>query len=584
MRKQKALMLGVFLLIVLWLLMLFFKQTYIEQDVNNNALSVLSEAGHSQVDIFNSGHGRDLILSGIVRTQGELDSIIDIASKAYGVHKVDSSGLELKQYELASFNLDFSQDKISISGVMQSESIASAISEASRASGDGYFTNNLSVNADVETTEWVGKLPGLIKSLTSFEKGKLEIADNNATISGLVRAQSDFDQISTAVSQSLGDMDIDLSGLEVRPFQRSTLELYQSGQGVVVSGKIGSEQAHAQLIDVVNKTFSNADISELEFNDDIEPISWVADAIDLIDFLPGLESPRLLINSEGVELSGIARTKEIGAEIESMLSSMENLWPVNSTVEFKPWQEPNLNVYFSKNAFSISGLLPPGESTQQILDALGEVSTSIDDESLELHEDTWKPEWLESALLGISGFQFLKEGSLSIENSAVSIKGVAETDREYESLIALLEKTDAGRALIETLGSNIDVILTDEMVCASQFNESFTSNTIEFETKSAIITENRFDFLDTLIEILGSCPKAAMEVAGHTDNLGNGNYNIDLSERRASSGVKYMQNSGVSPDRMTTKGYGSSQPIADNNSSAGRALNRRIEINIIMTR
>jgi len=72
-----------------------------------------------------------------------------------------------------------------------------------------------------------------------------------------------------------------------------------------------------------------------------------------------------------------------------------------------------------------------------------------------------------------------------------------------------------------------------------------------------------------------------IEVAGHTDSVGQGDANYGLSERRAKTVRDYLIRYGVAADRLTARGYGESQPISDNDTSQGRAANRRVELRIV---
>ena len=83
--------------------------------------------------------------------------------------------------------------------------------------------------------------------------------------------------------------------------------------------------------------------------------------------------------------------------------------------------------------------------------------------------------------------------------------------------------------------------------------------------------------LDRLIETALRCPSANIEIAGHTDGDGEDAYNQALSEKRAQSVVEYLVKAGLPADRFTATGYGSTQPIASNDSDEGKAQNRRIE-------
>jgi len=101
---------------------------------------------------------------------------------------------------------------------------------------------------------------------------------------------------------------------------------------------------------------------------------------------------------------------------------------------------------------------------------------------------------------------------------------------------------------------------------------------VTFGFDSDEITGASMATLDFAAETLQECPNVRTVVEGHTDSVGNDTYNQGLSQRRAESVTNYLTNRGVSPGRLQAKGYGESQPVADNSSDDGRALNRRVEL------
>jgi outer membrane protein OmpA-like peptidoglycan-associated protein len=86
--------------------------------------------------------------------------------------------------------------------------------------------------------------------------------------------------------------------------------------------------------------------------------------------------------------------------------------------------------------------------------------------------------------------------------------------------------------------------------------------------------------LDQLSETLKKYDDTNILVEGHTDNTGEDEYNKKLSNRRADAVQSYLVSQGVANGRIQTKGYGETQPIADNNTDAGRKANRRVEVAI----
>jgi len=83
--------------------------------------------------------------------------------------------------------------------------------------------------------------------------------------------------------------------------------------------------------------------------------------------------------------------------------------------------------------------------------------------------------------------------------------------------------------------------------------------------------------LDKLINVLKKYPDTNIEILGHTDSKGTDDYNLSLSQRRASSVASYIRSNGVSGSRVNTKGLGESDPVASNETDEGRTENRRVE-------
>jgi len=98
---------------------------------------------------------------------------------------------------------------------------------------------------------------------------------------------------------------------------------------------------------------------------------------------------------------------------------------------------------------------------------------------------------------------------------------------------------------------------------------------IYFGTNSFVLSEESKRLIDLFVDFLLNNGTVKVEIQGHTDNIGNDNDNLELSDRRAKSVYSYLIEKGIAPNRLRYKGYGESKPIADNNEETGRAKNRR---------
>lgn len=118
------------------------------------------------------------------------------------------------------------------------------------------------------------------------------------------------------------------------------------------------------------------------------------------------------------------------------------------------------------------------------------------------------------------------------------------------------------------------------LTCQQDFDVLLSSNAIKFATNSADIDATSNSLLGELIEVANQCPEAKIEIAGHTDSRGSDDYNLRLSQKRASSVMRYLINSGINATRLSAVGYGETRPIADNENEEGMTKNRRIEFNV----
>jgi outer membrane protein OmpA-like peptidoglycan-associated protein len=111
---------------------------------------------------------------------------------------------------------------------------------------------------------------------------------------------------------------------------------------------------------------------------------------------------------------------------------------------------------------------------------------------------------------------------------------------------------------------------------------AITFDSLYFDANKTNISPTAAKALDRNGMLLKDNPKIKVEIGGHSDNAGSEQANQIASEKRAMSAKKYIQDKyNIPGDRMITKGYGSSKPIADNNTKEGRAKNRRVEIKVI---
>lgn len=121
-----------------------------------------------------------------------------------------------------------------------------------------------------------------------------------------------------------------------------------------------------------------------------------------------------------------------------------------------------------------------------------------------------------------------------------------------------------------------DIPLEPIAVGASIVLRNIFFDSRQFDLKPASLTE-----LDKVVALLHENPRLAIQISGHTDNVGQDKDNLVLSNNRAKAVVDYLISKGIAAGRLSFKGFGATKPVADNSSEAGRAQNRRTELSVM---
>jgi outer membrane protein OmpA-like peptidoglycan-associated protein len=167
-----------------------------------------------------------------------------------------------------------------------------------------------------------------------------------------------------------------------------------------------------------------------------------------------------------------------------------------------------------------------------------------------------------------------KDDACPSEAGPAENKGCPWPDSDNDGV---LDKDDQCPDVAGTVANKGCPEVTEEV--QKQLNDY--ARTILFDTgRASLKTESVSVFVD-IIKILNEYPNAKFTVEGHTDSVGSEKLNQSLSEKRANSVRDFLVQEGIGADRLTAIGYGEAKPIATNDTRAGRAQNRRVEINLV---
>ncbi len=182
-------------------------------------------------------------------------------------------------------------------------------------------------------------------------------------------------------------------------------------------------------------------------------------------------------------------------------------------------------------------------------------------------------------LVKSSGFNDIE---VRVDGRDIALHGTVSTEQSTVQLIDQLSSV-VGVRLVRDQLTTIDPVATARQQTQSflQALSRIDTSVVAFEAGSVQFTPGSDKALDQLAQLMNTNPDFRIRIEGHTDNTGRESVNLRVSRERAEAVARYLVGHNVSPDQLIAKGYGSTQPLADNTTDNGRARNRRIEISYV---
>jgi OOP family OmpA-OmpF porin len=297
----------------------------------------------------------------------------------------------------------------------------------------------------------------------------------------------------------------------------------------------------------------------------------------LIDQIGRLKDGKIAITDTKVSLSGMAR--DLGGR-EAIAAALKNL-PEGFSVENEIAAPPYIfQAYKDPVAvtLTLTGYVPDNNVHAAIATAALRkfFSEKVVDN---LKTSIGAPAGFANAVVpALGALSRLSTGTLVVSDREVKLSGDAFYDAAAAQIRAGLAKDfPQGFQVKADISIKPAAAPVDPTVCQQLFSDLLTNGKIQFDAGRVSIDPDSAGLLDRLIETALRCPTANIEIAGHTDADGEDAVNQVLSEKRAQAVLEYLVKAGLPADRFTAIGYGSTQPVATNETDEGKAQNRRID-------
>ena len=301
-------------------------------------------------------------------------------------------------------------------------------------------------------------------------------------------------------------------------------------------------------------------------------------ALLLLDQIGKLKDGKIAISDGKVSLSGMAR--DLGGR-EAIAAALKNL-PEGFSIAANEVKAPPYIFQAYKDpvavTLTLTGYVPDNNVHAAIAAAAGRkfFSEKVGDN---LKASIGAPSGFASAVVpALGALSRLSTGTLVVTDREIKLSG----DAFYDAAVPQI-RAGLARDLPQGWQVNADISVkpaaapVDSTVCQQLFSDLLATGKIRFESGRAGIDPDSAGLLDRLIETALRCPTANIEIAGHTDTDGEDAFNQTLSEKRAQAVADYLVKAGMPASRFTATGYGSTQPVATNDTDEGKAQNRRID-------
>jgi len=300
-------------------------------------------------------------------------------------------------------------------------------------------------------------------------------------------------------------------------------------------------------------------------------------ALLLLDQIGKLKDGKITISDTKVSLAGMAR--ELGGR-EAIATALKNL-PEGFSVAANEIKAPPYIFQAYKDpvavTLTLTGYVPDNNVHAALVVAAGRKFFNekvVDNIKASLGAPSGFANAVGPALGALSR---LSTGTLVVSDREVKLSGDAFYDAAAAQIRAGLKDFPQGWQFKADISVKPASAPVDGTVCQQLFSGLLAKGKIRFDSGRATIDPDSAGLLDRLIETALRCPSANIEIAGHTDADGEDGFNQALSEKRAQAVTDFLVKAGLPAERFTAMGYGSTQPVASNDTDEGKAQNRRID-------
>lgn len=443
---------------------------------------------------------------------------------------------------------------------------------------------------------WPALVEAALDALTEAESGTLDIANGEVA---LTASLSDNGAHRRMVEKLQPGWTVDLSVLDTAPDPELVLSVAPDG-ALSARGRLPAALGDGALAEMLGPVDTSAGLAFDGFGN-ARP--W-RDALDALAIaVPRMARGEVLVEDTLARFEGALQPGFSAADLAAALrTTLGPDWEIEIALDEAP-PPSHLDIIRTVDGVDIDGILPQGVTAEELLAPLGEADAS--DVTMGGRGDPQA--WERKIRLVAEALQGLETGLARIEGQSVAVSGTLAPGHDAAEIAADLESRLGPDWTVSVDAREPDLPQDGEQLaardaqgdaqaaepdppdfepsletCRKHLDEATGEEPVSFVAGEAELDPDQGALLDRLATLIGHClgeDGLALEVHGHTDDLGDDAENLLLSRARALAVVLALSERGVPARRLRALGFGETRPIADNSTEEGRARNRRIEFN-----
>ncbi len=558
-----------------------------ETSLRANIQATLQEQDMNWVKV--NVDGRDVVLQGQASTRIEYNAATTLLSEIPGIRQMDNL-IEVQVKRVTPYTLiaEYQAGQLKLTGYVPNKNTQQQLQEYLHTIySEQDMTNELNL-ASGEPAYWSEALYLLLKKLPQLQRARLEVINYDIRLTGVV----DSDELIQTLKQELLVLKdyhyhayISLQVAGEKPPLRNPYLLtadYQNDQ-LSLEGYFSDHNAQIEIEELLRNTFTKHTLHTNLSLASGAPSHWLPSMHLLIENLAQFKRARLEVSNYNIRLSGIVATSRQIEQIEKNLTALsKNHYQTRLYLKAADEKAPTKRVSpytfsaeYKNKELRLSGYFPHQEARRKAITTARNVFSQekLIDGGLQIASGE-PAQWQAVIIQLLESLPQFQHARLEINDYDVRLTGLVATTETLQKLEQM-----AKPLLDNNYHLHLYVQAADSRtrLCQRKFNGLLSSDKIVFDSNSAIINAESYVLLERLIDIAERCPESSITISGHTDNIGEPQKNLELSQQRAEAVQDYLTRNGIDASRLKASGYGELRPITDNDSLASRAKNRRIE-------